>query len=180
MMIWWLQQTRCRGSKSFCHISILSVPAEQSGTQCFENTALHLAYSPDNEFLRRLLSFLVSSCFLSIRKSIDGEWFIHPYRQAPELRDMGNRKMSKRADLPSTHKPSHNKNTGSNHNLLGGANHKTQRLTHPPWTSGHQFTLLSLSNQDLRDQYAILHWPARWTIYLSNFSISRTRNALFP
>lgn len=64
IMMQWFQWRRERGGKSFCHISIVSGPVKQSGTQCDENTAFHLAHTPDNEFPRRLLSYLVSFSFL--------------------------------------------------------------------------------------------------------------------
>lgn len=55
---------------------------KQSGTQCDENIALHLAHTPDDELPRRLLSCLVSSPFL-ISTQVSMRRGIHPPVHVP-------------------------------------------------------------------------------------------------
>lgn len=71
------------------------MPAKQSRTQCFENTAFRLAYTPDNEFSRRLLLFLVSSCFF-VCTQVSIWRVVHSRIRASGLRVMGIQKWERR------------------------------------------------------------------------------------
>lgn len=82
------------------------MPVKQSGTQCYKDAAFHPVPSPDDDFPRSLLTFLVSVLpSLSTFKYLSGCLFIcsihteHLLRKDPELGDTGNTKVSKRLAL---------------------------------------------------------------------------------